>query len=301
MENPVSLYLLTLGSKVSRTSTLNKLNMVAQNHGFKDAYEYPWEGVNYVTVLNVMADMESSKKSHSTINATLSAIKGVTKQCWMTNRLDGDTFSRIKNIKQKKSERLSTGQAVSHPDVEALFNTIGDSLKDVRDAAILTLGFGMGLRREEIAQLKLHQVKIKEQTVRVIGKGNKEREVPMDKRSFKLLNKWIDCIKKEKSLQKIEGEHLFGRINKAQRIENLKGIDNSTIWRVLKSVAKRSGVDFDTLPAPHDMRRTRITKWLDLSDVRTAQKLAGHNHVQTTMGYDRGDLTDKMRAVQDQD
>jgi integrase len=76
-------------------------------------------------------------------------------------------------------------------------------------------------------------------------------------------------------------------------------MDNSSVWRVIKSIALKSGIEFDSLPTTHDLRRTRVTEWLEVGNPRIAQQLAGHSHIQTTMGYDRGELTDKMREIQD--
>lgn len=298
-DSPFELYLLSLNSNSGKKSSESKLDQVARLHGYPSAKDYPWHELTYVTVMQIIDALDSAGKSFSTCNATLSAIKGVCRQAWILEGMDGDTFAKIKGIKQKKGERLSAGQAVDTPDVDALFDVLDtDKPKDARDAAMLSLGFDLGLRREEIATIKLAQVQLKTDSIRVIGKGNKERELPLNPRSKFLLSRWFDLAKQAKELHNLKGEFLFGKVSKTGNVLNLDGVDVSTVWRVIKSVAMRSGVDFDSLPATHDMRRTRITQWLDVGDARVVQKLAGHEHIQTTMGYDRGELGEKMKDIQ---
>ncbi|WP_052501664.1 tyrosine-type recombinase/integrase [Thiomicrospira microaerophila] len=293
--NPLTIYLSLLGSSVSKKTVVSRLKKVATMHGFDEPSTYPWHELDYPKTLEIIDDLKAQQLKYTTINAILSAIKGVANQAWLIGMMDGNEFAKIKAIKAIKGERLPTGQALSKPDICALFAcTELDSDKAKRDQVILTLGFDLGLRREEISQLKIANVRLKEQVVRVVGKGNKEREVPLNARSTTILSDWIKHIH---SLP-VKGLFLLGRTNKKGELLDLNGIDNSSVWRVVKKVAMQSGVDFDNLPSTHDMRRTRVTEWLEVGNPRIAQQLAGHSHIQTTMGYDRAELADQMKDVQ---
>jgi site-specific recombinase XerD len=296
LSNPLKIYLSLLGSSVSKKTVFSRLKKISSMHGFNDPTDYPWHELDYPKTLEIIEDLKAQHLKYTTINAILSALKGVANQAWLLGFMEGNEFAKIKAIRAIKGERLPTGQALSKPDIEALFKcTCLDTDKGRRDQVILSLGFDLGLRREEISQLKISNVRIKEQVVRVVGKGNKERELPLNKRSKDILSSWIELIESNS----IKGKFLLGRCNKKGELLHLNGMDNSSVWRVIKSIARKSGIEFDSLPTTHDLRRTRVTEWLEVGNPRIAQQLAGHSHIQTTMGYDRGELTDKMREIQD--
>lgn len=306
----VTIYLDSLGSEASRRSSRSKLDVLAKLEGSKDALDYPWHTLTPIKVKNLINRYQNEGRraadssapntpyDYKTVNAALSALKGVLKNAWLAGEMDGDTYLKIQRISQIKGQSLPAGQALSKMDIDLFFDKTPDDVKGVRDKAILSLGFDMGFRREEIAKIQINQVFFRREVVRVLGKGNKEREVALNERAKQMLQDWLAAIDAQRSERIIEGDMLFGSVSKAGRINHLKGIDVATVWRVFKSAAQRTGQEFEIPPTPHDMRRSRITQWLDVGSVRTVQKLAGHSHVQTTMGYDRANIEDEMRRIQ---
>lgn len=291
---------MSLQAVSGRKTSISKLNKVSAIYGFDSPHDYPWVELDYIKVSRIIESLELAGLSYSTINGTLSAIKGVCKQAWLANAMDGDVYAKIKAVPQRKGSRLPAGQALVSHDVDKLFNVIDfDNIKDLRNAVVLTLGFDLGFRRTEIAELKLDQVHLKDMSVSVIGKGNKERSVQLNDRSYSILKLWIERAENAKATSEDDiGRFLLGPTGKNNNIVDLKGIDPTTVWRAVKEIAFRADIGLDKLPSPHDMRRTKITSWLDYGDARIAQQLAGHKHIQTTMGYDRGDINEKMKDVQ---
>jgi integrase len=297
--NPAQLYVLSLGSKTSRDGTHRKLSQIAamQKHSFDS---YAWGNLSPLDVQHILAQLEDQGLSFSSINAYLSALKGVAREAWRLGLLDGERLSRIKDIPNRRGFRLPAGQALIKDDVDIIIQTALNNVRTAtakRNAAILALGFYLGLRRAEIGSLKLNQLDLVMGSLRVIGKGNKEREIPIPIKVIPYLNNWL--IEREKQVidYKVKGDFLFGSMNKADKIMNLSGISGNVIFTMIKKTALTSGIHFSTLPTPHDMRRTAVTNWLECGDPRVAQALAGHEHIQTTMSYSRTDLTDKMRNV----
>lgn len=302
--NPATLYLLSLSSVASRRETQTRLNRIAALDGL-DAESYPWHQIDATKTLTVISQLESEGLSYSTINLYLSTIKGVAKSAWRANLLDGDALAKIKDIPNRKGSRIKAGQAISKTDVEKLIETCEkDKNKAIssRNKLIIMLGFFMGLRRDEIAKLKVSNIDRAIGELSVIGKGNKERIIPIPSLLMPVIEDWLAHRTEALLVLKVKSDYLFGGFTSNGKTEketpkHMNGLSGVMIWNIIKDVCLRSGIDFNSLPSPHDMRRTAITNWLDKGEPRVAQALAGHGHIQTTMGYDRSELADKMRKV----
>jgi integrase len=300
--NPALLYSLSLGSKASRDVTRSKLTQIAELES-STLDDYSWNELNPVKIQALLLKLEDKGLSFSSVNAYLSALKGVAKQAWRNGDMDGDILARIKDIPNRRGSRLPAGQAVNVDDVDKLFETCkndGIGVRGLRDAAVLALGFYVGLRRFELGAVKLSDIDPVMGTLNVIGKGNKERQVPVSRAAMVHLNAWIKARIKAINDKSIKGNYLFGKVHgRSGELLDLNGLTGDAIRKILVRVCTVSKVNFNQLPSPHDMRRTAVTNWLQKGDPRVAQALAGHEHIQTTMGYARDNLTDKMRAVVD--
>lgn len=298
--NPALLYILSLGSKASRDGTRAKLIQIADLES-STLDDYPWSELDPVKVQVILSKLEDKGLSFSSVNAYLSALKGVAKQAWRNGDMDGDVLARIKDIPNRRGSRLPAGQAVNVDDVDKLFESCkNDALgvRGLRDAAVLALGFYVGLRRSELGAVKLSDIDPVIGTLNVIGKGNKERQVPVSRAAMTHLNAWIKARIEQVSDKSLKGDYLLGKVHgRSGELLDVEGLTGDAIRKILVRVCATSKVDFNQLPSPHDMRRTAVTNWLQKGDPRVAQALAGHEHIQTTMGYAKDDLTDKMRAV----
>jgi site-specific recombinase XerD len=249
----------------------------------------------------MVAHMEDKGLSISTLNTALSAIKGVCHAAWREHALSDESFSRIKDIKQKKQSKLPTGRAITHDEVDTLINTcLGDQnhTKGVRDAVIIAMGVYVGLRRSEIASLKAKSINLENMTIQVFGKGNKEEILPLPEITKPFLIDWLNLRTQSITDRHLTGVYLFGGISKSGNLLNVDGISDKQVWEVLKQRSLAAGIDVDNLPTPHDMRRTRATTLLDAGvHPRVAQKMMRHANVETTMRYDRGNIDDELRGA----
>jgi integrase len=297
--NPALLYILSLGSKESRDSYRRRLNQIAAFSG-NTIDDYPWTELDPVKVQLILARLEDQSIAFSTINTYLSALKGVAKQAWRNGDIDGDVLARIKDIPNRKGSRLQSGQMIESDQVQTLIETAlkdPNPLKASRDAALIAIGFFVGLRRGELGAIKLSDIDGSMGQIKVIGKGNKERLALVPTHAMPIINNYLALRQQAAFDSKIKSDYLFGQINKSGKLIALNGLTGDAIRVILQGIAIKSGIDFNQPPTPHDMRRTAVTNWLQKGDPRVAQALAGHEHIQTTMGYARDDLTDKMRKV----
>ncbi|MCL5797116.1 MAG: tyrosine-type recombinase/integrase [Gammaproteobacteria bacterium] len=298
MTNYPALYLATLTSQKGRASMQRLLNRLPEHNSGQPV---DWTGITPSQVVMMIASMEDKGLSVSTLNTALSAIKGVCHAAWREHALSDESYSRIKDIKQKKQSKLPTGRAITYDEVQSLLSTClqdKNQTKGCRDAAIITLGVYVGLRRSEIADLKAKRIDLENMTIRVLGKGNKEEVLPLPESIKQYLIPWLNMRTQSITDQHLTGIYLFGAISKSGKLLNLDGISDKQVWEVLKQRSLAAGIDVDNLPTPHDMRRTRATTLLDAGvHPRIAQKMMRHANVETTMRYDRGNIDDALREA----
>jgi len=193
---------------------------------------------------------------------------------------------------------LSKGVASQLADnfrMERFFALLSITAKDQspsgkRDLAILALSYAAGLRRAEVASLDLDQLKEEEDfiTIRLIGKGNKERIVYLN-------NGARDFLKAYLTVRGLEAGALFYAVRKGGRLTKGRRMTDQAIYGVLKKRAGEAKVGNVT---PHDLRRTFVRNMLDLGvDLTTVSALAGHANVQTTARYDRRGEESKKKAA----
>jgi len=169
---------------------------------------------------------------------------------------------------------------------KALLNAIVGSNKE-RDFCIITLFLNCGLRISELCGIDIS--KIKEDTLTVIGKGNKERTIYLNKACLKAIESYIK-VRNEK-LDKIkEQDALF--ISR-----NYTRINKRSIELMLKKYLKKAGLD-EKKYTPHKLRHTAATLMYKYGnvDIRSLQQILGHESVSTTQIYTHVD-DDKLREA----
>ncbi len=157
-----------------------------------------------------------------------------------------------------------------------------------RDAAILAVLYTGGVRRAELAGLDLADWSTDPPTLRVRGKGGKERLVPLAGGAAAALRAWL----------RARGDRtggLFLPINKGGRLCGDR-LGDHAVYAVLRKRLSEAGV---ARLSPHDLRRTFVGDLLDAGiDLATVQRLAGHASPTTTARYDRRGEATKRRAIE---
>ncbi len=284
------IYLLSLQSKQSRITMASLLNVMSYKIQKKKEHQHvDWSVLHYELVLDLLNDLSEQKKSPATINVYLSALKGVSKEAWRKKLIDVETYQHIKEIKRIKGTRSIKGRALSLDELNQLIDYCmqQEGVIAMRDAAVVALVYGAGLRRHEAAGLLLSDLDMNEGTIKVLGKGNKERVNALHNRNLDIIGVWLD----ERGLQP---GPLFLRARKGNRLVN-EPISGQTIYDIIIRRYQEAGLKRLT---PHDLRRTFATKLLENGeDVFLVQDLMGHASVETTKNYDRRDEKAKTKAA----
>ncbi|HHA2302544.1 tyrosine-type recombinase/integrase [Enterobacter asburiae] len=278
--SPARAYLLSLNSPRSRQTMASFLNIVAGMLGATSPEACSWGSLRRHHVMAVTELLRDTGRATATVNTYLSALKGVAKEAWMLKLMDVESFQHIRAVRNLRGSRLPRGRALPPEEIRALFGACeaDDSSIGVRDAAMLAVILGCGLRRSEAVGLNLRDVVTDKQALRVLGKGNKERLAFMPIGTWQRLRTWIDDVRGEK-----DGP-LFTRIRRFDTLTNDRLTDQA-VYHVLQVRQSQAGI---AKCAPHDLRRTFATAMLDNGeDLITVKDAMGHASVTTTQQYDR--------------
>ena len=162
-------------------------------------------------------------------------------------------------------------------EVNDIFKSISeDDFFELRDKAIFELLYSSGLRISEAVELQSGDLDFENNQLRVIGKGDKERLVPMGEEAARLLKKY-----KEKSRSKILGKRESEYFFVSKKGSNL---NRKSVWRLLKTYMAR--VNSKKNITPHTLRHSFATHLLENgADLRSVQELLGHIDISTTQVY----------------
>ena len=185
--------------------------------------------------------------------------------------------NHAQNISSPKSSK-SLPKALDADLVQKLLNFKPKTELETRDKAIAELFYSSGLRLSELQGIDIGDISIKERTCRVIGKGNKTRDLPIGRQAIKSLRDWI-LIREKYSTE----SDLAIFINKQG-----KRLSNRSIQARLKKLSTERG-----LPAvhPHMLRHSFASHILESSgDLRAVQEMLGHADIGTTEIYTKLDF-----------
>jgi len=167
---------------------------------------------------------------------------------------------------------------LTEDQVEALLNApdLNDPI-ELRDRAMLELLYATGLRVTELISLTTENISLRQGVVRVIGKGGKERLVPMGESAVE----WIETFF-EQGRSELLGEHTSDVVFPSKRAQQMT---RQTFWHRIKHYAVLAGIDVEKL-SPHVLRHAFATHLLNHgADLRVVQMLLGHSDLSTTQIY----------------
>lgn len=177
-------------------------------------------------------------------------------------------------IKTKKKEQ-KLPRYLSVEDVNKLLAYQNDSDQEICDVAILETIYGCGLRVSECVSLKISQLSLAQKVVKVIGKGSKERLIPLNSRNVDAIKKYVEVVRKKRDTHKSPYLFLNQHGNPYAREQ---------IHTMLKKRCR--SVQVDERISAHSLRHSFATHLLDGgADLRSVQELLGHSDISTTQIY----------------
>lgn len=283
-ENPYCVYLARFSGeteRVMRTCLDQIAAMLTQQPGTADLGErLPWELVRYPHILRLRTRLAESCPSLSYANLHLSAIRGVLRECWRLGLMSAEDFQRARDVENVKGSRELAGRDIPAEEIAALLAACladDDERRGIRDAALIAVLQSTGIRRAEAAGALIERYNHGERSLRVIGKGNKERTVYIHPGAVPYLGRWLVTLAQRRG-------PIFRRIDRWGNI-SASALTARTIGYIVNERCGQARVPQLTT---HDFRRNFIGDFIDAGgDLVQAQKLAGHASATTTAAYDR--------------
>ena len=191
-QHPVAVYLAGLAEGPGRVAMRSTLKVVSAVLGNGTLESTPWHELRFQHVAALRSKLAESYAPAS-VNKALAAVRGVLKSCWRLGLMDTDSYTRSVDVGNVKGSRLPAGRSLDHGELVALFNACAWDVSPAgaRDAAAFALMFGAGLRRAEAAAARIEDYDIESGALRVLGKGNRERNVYATNGGKDALNAWI--------------------------------------------------------------------------------------------------------------
>jgi len=277
--SPVDVFL----NRVSKSSARGfriQLETIARflSDGQVSFREFDWASLIYADTSRVR-QMLVERFSPRGANHAICALRGVLKEAWRLGLVPHERYVRATDLARVRGDAPPTGRVLSLEELVALFHACqqDSSPAGIRDAAMLAVLYGTGLRRSELVGLDLSDYSNQDGIINVHGKGNTYRFAYAVGEAKVMLERWTGVR------GAVEGP-LFTPINKVGQLSMARLTCEAVRFILLRRADEASIPAF----SPHDLRRTTATHLLEKGvDLAIVQKMLGHKNISTTILYDR--------------
>lgn len=242
-------------------------------HYLEDEQITSWQDVDRYVVINYLEKMHDEKKASATVTRMITSLRRFHQFLRQERLTDHDPMQHIDT--PKKVQKLPS--TLSLTEVERLIET-PDTTKNlgIRDRAILEVMYATGMRVSELVGLKLSDLHLSLGLVQTLGKGDKERIIPLGDYAIQWLERYLDEARPLLVANPSE-THVF--VN-----HHGTGLSRQGIWKNLKQLVREAGINKEV--TPHTLRHSFATHLLENgADLRTVQELLGHADISTTQIY----------------
>jgi len=237
---------------------------------FRDWLKKEFLQVDSALIGNYLATLREKGNKSRTLNRKLSVVRMFYKFLYTEGKIDHNPVEGV------SSPRLGRKipSFLSEKEVEALLEAPSvDEQYGSRDRAILEVVYGAGLRISELVNLNLTDLNLKGGWVKVLGKGSKERIVPLGREACR----WVRIYLRKRRIETTDKLSLFcNRYGKR--------LSRQACWKITKKYSQKSGITKKI--SPHTLRHSFATHLLSRdADLRFVQELLGHTNISTTQIY----------------
>jgi integrase/recombinase XerC len=240
--------------------------------------------VNYPQIRNWIVSLSDKEISNKSINRKISSLKAFYRFLLKTKQIQINPLSKHKSLKSTTKLQIP----FSEKELDNVLNLIKypDGFDGIRDKLVIDLFYATGIRRIELINLKIQNVDLSNNTLKVLGKRNKERILPIlpiISQSFKIY------IAERANLEVIINEDCF--------FLTLKGVklNESFVYRLINNYF--SNVSEKVKKSPHILRHTFATHLLNNgADINSVKELLGHSSLASTQVYTHSSLAELKKV-----
>ena len=229
--------------------------------------------VNKEVIVNYMQAEKNNNKANSSILRSVSSLRKFFQYLAQEKIIEKDPMLLIDTPKKKQH----LPQVLTKEEVEKLLHSPNTGqVLGLRDRAMLELMYPTGLRISEIINLKLEDLHLTMGTLQTLGKGHKERIVPVGDEAIKWINRYLEEAR-PKLLKQKRSNYLFLNFHG-------NNLTRQGVWKNLKAEVRKAGIQKNI--TPHTLRHSFATHILENgADLRIVQELLGHADISTTQIY----------------
>lgn len=252
-----------------------------------DTYEYQSiDAVSYSVIRSWIVSMVDASISNRSINRKISSLKTYYKFLLKTEQISESPLAKHKALKTAKKLQVP----FSKKEVEEVLQLLANEtdFEGIRNKLIVELFYATGMRRAELVQLKLIDVSIDNKTIKILGKRNKERIVPM--LPF-LISSIINYLSERNKLEVINDTNHFFLTTKGLKIYE------TLVYRVINSYFSRASEKVKK--SPHILRHSFATHLLNEgADLNAVKELLGHASLASTQVYTHNSMAQLKQVYQ---
>jgi len=245
------------------------------------------QGLREVTRQHISDYVYAQKKSGlsaRSICRRLAAIKTFHRFLVRENLQTEDPSSLVETPKLWKR----VPEVLNQEEIDAMIMSVkGDAWQAVRDRAILEVFYASGMRVSELANLRMDQINLELGYVRCIGKGRKERIIPLGQRAREAVRVYCGAVRGGLLKAGLSSDVFLSRLGKK--------MSRQSLWKVVKAYASKANIK--KAIKPHTLRHTFATHLLEHgADLRAVQEMLGHADISTTQIYTHVDR-ERLRNI----
>lgn len=244
------------------------------------------EDVTYPAIRSWVVFLVENNNSHSSVNRKVSSLKSYYKFLLKIKQIEVNPLLKHKSLKTPKKVQIPFSEnEVSEVLVGLEFS---DDFEGIRNRLIVELFYATGMRRAELINLELKSIDFANNTIKILGKRNKERFVPMLQCTNDLLKMYLQIRNSE-----------FDKLNSEVLILSKKGnkISESFVYRLINEYF--SNVSQKVKKSPHVLRHSFATHLLNNgADLNSVKELLGHASLSSTQIYTHSSLAELKKVYQ---
>ncbi|QIH38378.1 tyrosine-type recombinase/integrase [Flavobacterium sp. Sr18] len=245
------------------------------------------ERVNYGQIRNWIVSLVDDSVSNVSVNRKISSLKAFYKFLLKTKQIEVSPLLKHKALKIPKIIQIPFSEKEMTAVLDQMQNTVG--FEEVRNKLIIDLLYTTGVRRAELIHLKMDNVNLSSSTIKVLGKRNKERILPV-----------LPIISDQFSLYVKERNSLLVMVDDDYFFLTKKGLklNESFVYRLINSYF--STVSEKVKKSPHILRHTFATHLLNNgADLNSVKELLGHSSLASTQVYTHNSLAELKNIYKD--
>lgn len=240
--------------------------------------------VNYAMIRSWIVYLFENNISNKSINRKISSLKAFYKFLLKTKQINENPLAKHKSLKVAKTLQNPFSEKEIGKVIEQLENV--DDFESIRNKAIVEMFYATGMRKSELIQLKVTDIDFANKTVKILGKRNKERIVPVIQSTIDSLKQYLES---RKAVDK-DGSEQFLFLSK-----NGVKISQTLVYRIINNYF--SAISTKEKKSPHILRHSFATHLLNEgADLNAIKELLGHASLASTQVYTSNSIAELKKV-----